>query len=308
MVPTHPPELVLPATTEKPADWLGWTLAVASTLAASLVTPLARGVVIGGVDPLGMLVVRLAITVVLLITSFAAVAPRFFRVDRRGLVKLVVIGLISGVEIGCFLSALAYLDASTTAVIKSTQPLVVLLMLTAGGEALTGHRLMRVGLSMVGIYLLVGMGGRVAPMGLFFLALSLVLYAWQLVLTQWWLPDYDSRTVTLYVTTLMALVVAVWWAVRGAPWSDPGPMGWVAIGVMAVVSTYFARITLYAAISRIGSGQVALLWPLQTLSVLVLSVIFLGERFTPIQWVGGALVLVSAVLARPRARIPLPGR
>ena len=281
---------------------------MASTLAASLVTPLARGVVIGGVDPLGMLTVRLAITVVLLVTSFAVVMPRFFRVDRRGMARLGVIGLISGVEIGCFFSALAYIDASTTAVIKSTQPLVVLLMLTAGGEALTGHRLMRVGLSMAGIYLLVGMGGSVAPMGLLFLALSLLLYSLQLVLTQWWLSDYDPRTVTLYVTTLMAIVVAVWWAARGAPWMDPGPAGWVAIGVMAVVSTYFARIALYAAIARIGSGQIALLWPLQTLSVLVLSVIFLGERFTPIQWVGGALVLLSAVLARPRARIPLPGR
>jgi drug/metabolite transporter (DMT)-like permease len=277
-------------------------------MAASLVTPLARGVVVGGVDPLGMLVVRLAITVVLLVISFGVVSPRFARVDRRGLTRLLVIGLISGVEIGCFFSALTYIDASTTAVIKSTQPLVVLLLLTVGGERLTGHRLLRVALSMAGIYLLVGVGRSVAPVGLIFLGLSLLLYALQLVMTQWWLPGYDPRTVTLYVTTLMALVVTVWWLGRGAPWSDPGLWGWLAIGVMAVVSTYFARIALYAAIARLGSGQVALLWPLQTLGVIVLSVLFLNERFTPIQWAGGGLVLLSALMARPRARIPLPGR
>ncbi len=308
MVPTDPTAPPNPAVSEKSAEWLGWALAVASALAASLVTPLARGVVVGGVDPLGMLVVRLAITVVLLVISFGVIMPRYARVDRRGLARLLVIGLISGVEIGCFFSALAYIDASTTAVIKSTQPLVVLLMLTVGGETLTGHRLLRVALSMAGIYLLVGVGDSVSPTGLIFLGFSLFLYALQLVLTQWWLPDYDPRTVTLYVTTLMAIVVTVWWMGRGAPWTDPGLPGWIAIVVMAVVSTYFARITLYAAIARIGSGQVALLWPLQTLSVIILSVIFLGERFTPFQWVGGALVLLSAVMARPRARIPLPGR
>jgi drug/metabolite transporter (DMT)-like permease len=36
---------------------------------------------------------------------------------------------------------------------------------------------------------------------------------------------------------------------------------------------------------------------LQTLTIIVLSVIFLDERMTPVQWVGGAFVLSSAVLA-----------
>ena len=62
MVPTDPTAPPNPAVSEKSAEWLGWALAVASALAASLVTPLARGVVVGGVDPLGMLVVRLAIS------------------------------------------------------------------------------------------------------------------------------------------------------------------------------------------------------------------------------------------------------
>jgi drug/metabolite transporter (DMT)-like permease len=71
------------------------------------------------------------------------------------------------------------------------------------------------------------------------------------------------------------------------------------IVVLAVVSTYFARLALFAAIARIGSGQTALLWPLQTLGAIVLSVIFLQERLTPIQWVGGFLVLGSTFLALP---------
>jgi drug/metabolite transporter (DMT)-like permease len=160
---------------------------------------------------------------------------------------------------------------------------------------------------MVGIYLLVGVGGKVAPFGLLLLFCSLLLYALQLVLTQWWLRGQDARTVTLYVMALMTLVIGAWWVATGAPWADPGLASWAVIGVLAVVSTYFARLALYAAIPRIGSGQIALLWPLQTLAVIVLSVIFLHERLAPVQWAGGVLVLASAGLAFEwRRLLPAP--
>lgn len=285
---------------------VGWVLALSSTFASSLVTPLVRGAVLGGMDPLTLLLLRLVLAVVLMAVMLGFTAPRSFRLGRSGWGRMGIIGLISGIEIGCFFSSLAYVDASTTAMVKSTQPLVVLFFLALGGERLTSRSLVRLAFSMVGIYLLVGAGSHVSPLGLFFLFLSLLLYALQLVLTQWWLAGYNARTVTVYVTTLMSLVVAVWWASTGASWSDPGPTGWLVIGALALVSTFFAKLTLYAAIRRIGSGQIALLWPVQTLAVIVLSVIFLDERLTAVQAMGGVLILVSALLAMERPRWPKP--
>jgi drug/metabolite transporter (DMT)-like permease len=289
------------------APWVGWAFAVGSILAASLVTPLVRGAVVGGMDPIGLLLMRLLIAVALLAGTLGLTAPHRLRLDRRGLGLMALVGLIAGVEICCFFWSLSFVDASTTAIVKSTQPLVVLLMLAAGGERLTGRSLARLAFSMVGIYLLVGVGGHVAPFGLLLLFLSLLLYALQLVLTQWWLAAYNARTVTLYVTGLMTVVVAVWWWIAGASWTAPGPAGWAVILVLAVVSTYFARLALYAAIRRIGSGQIALLWPLQTLLVILLSAILLHERLNPIQWLGGSLVLASTLLAFGRASaLPAP--
>jgi drug/metabolite transporter (DMT)-like permease len=60
---------------------------------------------------------------------------------------------------------------------------------------------------------------------------------------------------------------------------------------------------LFSAIARIGSGQIALLWPLQTLTAIVVAVIFLQERLTPVQWLGGALVLAGTFLALPGVRL-----
>lgn len=285
------------------ADWFGWAMALCSTFASSIVTPMSRGLIVAGVDPISMLLARLAIAIVLIILTLALTERSHFRIDRRGFWRVLVVGLLGGVEICCFFSSLAYVDATMSAMIKSTQPLVVLLLLAMGGERLTGRHWARLGLATLGIYLLVGgPGGAVAPMGLLLLTLSLLLYGSQLVFTQWWLKGYNTHTITFYLSAIMTIVIAIWWWLQGAVWSDLGPQGWFIIIVLAVVSTWLARLALYAAIPRVGSGQIALLWPLQTLTIIVLSVLFLNERMTPVQWVGGAFVLSSAVLAIERGR------
>jgi drug/metabolite transporter (DMT)-like permease len=74
----------------------------------------------------------------------------------------------------------------------------------------------------------------------------------------------------------------------------------VAVIALVVVSTFLSRMLMVAAISRIGSGQMALLTPVETLLTITWSMLFLGERLAPLQLVGGALILVSALLAIQR--------
>lgn len=284
------------------AKWVGWALALSSTLSMILVIPIVRGSVVGGMNPTTMLLLRLVIAVLLLAGTIAMTNPSLFRIERRGALMVAFVGFISGVEICTFFWSLAYLDGSMVAMLKSVQPLAVLLILRIGGEKLTPRHMVRVALATGGVYFLVGPGGDVAFAGLLLTIASIILYALQLVLAQWFLADYDFRTITLYMLTMMMLVVFALWLFEDNAWENPGQNGWLAIGVLAVVSTYFMRLALYAAISRIGSGQVALLWPLQTLGSIILSVLFLQERMTAVQWIGGIFVLTSAFLAIQRIR------
>lgn len=285
------------------AAWYGWALALASTLASSIVTPMSRGIIVAGVDPITLLLLRLSIAVTLMGVTLALTQPQHFRLPRQGFWRILGVGLVAGVEICCFFSALAYVDASMSAMIKSTQPLVVLLLLTLGGERLTSRHLFRLALAMGGIYLLVGPGGTVAPIGLLLLLLSLLFYGAQLVFIQWWLSSYSPHTVAFYLSSVMTIVIAGWWWIKGVGWHDPGSTGWTVIIILAVISTWFARLALFGAIARIGSGQIAMLWPLQTLLIIVLSVLFLDERLSAIQWLGGLLILGSAALAAQRSKI-----
>lgn len=279
---------------------IGWSLALASTGAAALVTPLARGAVTGGMDPLALLLARLGIAVVLMAVTLGVTRPEVLRIDRELAGRVALVGGIAGLEICCFFLSLAWIDSSMSAMLKSVQPLVVLVLLAFGGERLTGRHLLRLAVAALGIYLLVGPSGQLSSLGLILTGLSILLYAIQLVLLQWRLLGYDPRTVTFYLLLAMTLVVAIFWLAQGARWSDPGVNGWSAILAMALLSTYFARIAQFVAMRHIGGGQIALLWPVQTLLIILLSVLFLHERLSFAQWAGGALVLVSAGLAIER--------
>ena len=280
----------------------GWVLAVGTTLATSFVTPLARSAILYGVDPTLMLMIRLVLAVILLGLTMGLINWRAMQLDRQGLRRVIMIGFISGVEICCFFWSLAFVDASMAAMIKSAQPLAVLLLLRLGGERLTRRHIMRLLLAIVGVYFLIGPGGDVSFIGLLLLFSSIILYAIQLVFTQWYLDDYDSKAVTTYILAMMAVVVVGWWGIQGGEWRDPGPYGWLVIIILSVVSTYIARLALYAAIRYVGSDQVALLWPLQMMVGVILSVLFLQEQLSLVQWLGGGLILISAMLAIERLR------
>jgi drug/metabolite transporter (DMT)-like permease len=264
---------------------------------------LARGVIVGGMAPSTLLFVRLVLATILLGGTLALVAPHRLRISRRGLWLMGVVGVLAGFEISTFFWSLAYVDAATSSIIKSVQPLVVLLLLSLGGERMTGRHWSRLLLSMVGIYLLVGLGGKIDPFGAFLIGLSLIFYGLQLAQVQWWLQEYDTWTIAFYLTAFMTVVVGGWWTTQGAPWAAPTVTEWSVIIILAVVGTYLARLALFAAIARIGSGQIALMWPLQTLTAIVAAVLFLHERLTPIQWLGGALVLAATFLALPGVRL-----
>lgn len=253
--------------------------------------------------PSTLLVLRLSLATILLGVTLAITAPHKLKLSRRGIWLMLVVGGLAGLEISTFFWSLAFVDAATSSIIKSVQPLVVLLLLTFAGERMTGRHWARLLLSMVGIYMLVGLGGKIDPFGAFLIGLSLIFYALQLAQVQWWLQEYDTWTIAFYLTGIMTVVVTGWWLTQGSPWYPPTVTEWTVIVVLALVGTYFARLALFAAIARIGSGQIALMWPVQTLTAIIAAVLFLEERLTPIQWLGGALVLSATFLALPGLRL-----
>lgn len=304
--------LTSPESWHKEGLLFGWGMAFVSTLAFSIASPVAKSAIDGGMDPTALLTWRLLLSTLLLGGSIALTAPQRLLLDRRGLLICGGAGLGNGLGMVSFFWALTKVDASVAAMVFALSPLAVLALLALRGEKFTRRHTVRIILGLSGVYLLIGPGGNVNWMGVGLVCLAITSYAIHLSLIQWYLRDYDARTVTLYVIAGMSVTSIIFWWFQGIEWQNPGWSGWLSIIVLAVVSTYLARLTMFAAIRSIGSGQIALLAPTETLLTVMWSMIFLQERLTPWQWAGGLLILTSALLAivrlnraqwRPRWRL-----
>ena len=280
--------------------WLGWLLAIASTVVFSLVTPMGKAALDGGFHPTAILALRFGIATLLLAATMANSAPRTLQIDRRGFFVATFAGVINGLGAVGFFWSLRRLDASVATMLFALSPLFVLATLALGGEKFTYKQWVRLGLGLFGVYLLIGPGGQVDFSGVLLVLGGIVGFTLEITLVQWFLNAYDTRTVTLYVLGGMWLAISGFWLGQGLPWSPPGWQGWLLLLVIAVVSTFFGWWAMFRSIQTIGSGQYALLLPLETLLSILWSLLFLQERLLPLQFVGGGLILLSAVLAIQR--------
>jgi drug/metabolite transporter (DMT)-like permease len=108
------------------------------------------------------------------------------------------------------------------------------------------------------------------------------------------LQGADARLTTWYTfvssTTIFSLISLATWN-----WNAPhNATGWIAFAIVTV-STVVAVLTLFVSISRIGPFRSALIMNLEPLLATVLSVPLLGEILTPLQALGGAIMLGALV-------------
>jgi drug/metabolite transporter (DMT)-like permease len=280
--------------------WLGWTLAITSTIAFSLGAPLGKAAIGLSLTPTTLLVLRFTISIVLLLLTLGLTAPGKLQVDRKGLLILGGAGFINGFGILAFFWSLTRMDASIATMIFSITPVVVLGVLALGGEKLTYRQFIRLGLGLIGVYLLVGPSGQTDWLGVLLICGNIISVSIEFAIIQWYARTYDTRTITLYVTLGMLTTVGGFWLFQGMTWSDPGWQGWLVIATMGLVTGYFAWWAMFTSMRYIGGSQVVLLMPLETLLSVLWAVVFLQERLSTWQGLGGLFILVSAALAAKR--------
>ncbi len=282
------------------SKWLGWLMAIGAVTAYSTSAPIGRGIIEGGLNPTSILLARFSIATILIGLTLLLTNPKALKIDRRGLMMCLIIGIINATTALSFFWALTRISASLGAMLVSVYPLIVLGLLALRGEKFTYRNTIRLALGLTGVFLIIGPGGQLDGLGVLLVFICAAGYALQLALTQWYLADYDVRTIAFYISSLMTVVQFGFWTAQGSEWTAPGWSGWFAIATMAVLGTYVARLAMFRAIREIGSGQTALLAPTETMLTVIWSLLFLQERLTLVQWSGSILIIASAILAVER--------
>lgn len=285
------------------AVWVGWALGIGASFLFSFAPTIARGVILSGMDSTTLLLWRLWLATIFFGLTIFATNYRLFVVSRQTLLVTSFAGIMNGIGMMLFFWALELVDASISSMVISLIPLVVLSLLALRGERFTYRHIIRLALGLGGVYLLIGPGGHVDPHGILLLVCAILCFSVQIVLLQWYLKGQDARTLSFYISIGMTLVVTLYWWTLPIPWQLPAVNNWLLIFCLAFLSTFLSRLAFVSAVDKIGGGQMTLLTPMETLLTVCWSLIFLGERLSPLQWVGSTLVLSSALLAIQRLEL-----
>jgi len=245
------------------------------------------------VTPYTLVAFRTIAAAALLWIIFPLFWPREIAINWRSLLGCVGVGVVNGLGSLLYYTSLARLDASLASLLNTLYPLWVVLFLFAAGQPLTWLTLARLGLAMVGVYLLTRTRpGELDWMGVVLMIASAMTYGWHLVLGQWVLADVPARTASLYILTTMAGVVGAAWLLQGRPLESIRSTGWITILALGL-TTALSRLTMFSALERLGGIETSIAGLLELLVSLMLALLLLGERLTAVQWMGGGLLVVS---------------
>ncbi len=259
-----------------------------------------------GVGPVTMLVLRFLIASAIL-WIFYLLSPTWrpfiFLKSKRQLFGCIAVGSANSISQTLYFYALLNLNPGLATMIFSFNPVIIAIIMLFFGESLSRKIIVRLALALGGLYFLTFAGGpgtsNIPLQSVILIILCALVYAIHLVFYQKLLPDTNPRTNTLYILSTMGVIYTFLEGFqngfRGV--FEVSGTAWLFLLFLAIFSTSLARLLMFTGVGLIGGTQVALIGLMEPVIVVISSVIILGERFSPPQWVGGALVLASISLA-----------
>jgi drug/metabolite transporter (DMT)-like permease len=268
-----------------------------STLFSGLAPIFGKLAYSAGMDPSTLVALRTFIAAALLWLIYLLFWRRHVAIGWHHLVWCVGMGVANGIGSLLYYNGLARVDASLAHLLYSMYPFWVFIFLSAAGHPVSRLAVVRLGLALLSVFFLTWQGaGLIDPLGVTLMLGAGALYGWHLVLGQWTLADVDSRTVTLYVLTTMAVVVGVARVAQGQPLDPISTAGWTATLLLALFPTAVARLLVFAGLRRLGGFQASLLGLAEPLVAVGVAFALFGEKFSAQQWIGALLFVVSVLL------------
>lgn len=231
--------------------------------------------------------------------------PRITAADWRQLIFLGLLGQL--LYQWCFVAGVARTSVGNAALIFGCTPVAVALFASlAGHERIPRMRWVGAGLSLAGIYAVVGHRATWTTEGLIGDAIIVVaMLCWSLysVAAQPLLRRHSALTVTgwsMAIGTTCYVAIALPSSVS-TDWSLISVRSWWLMIGSSVLSLAFAYMIWYTAVQRIGSSRTAMYSNLTPIVAMIVGFLWLGEPITRGQVVGTAAILAGVFVTRMRS-------
>jgi drug/metabolite transporter (DMT)-like permease len=277
----------------------GWVYSLGPGIVAAacfaIADILGKIVLVGSTDVLTLATFRslFSVAFVFVWLRFGAV-PKAHTPDQRWMAFGIGV-LFAGITYGLF-KAIQLATVPVAILSYFVYPLLTGIAASAlGMERLGWQGIAAAGAAFVGLALIVGaQPDGVALAGVAFACGAAVCRVATLLMARASLHDADTRLTTWYAALSTAAIFVV---ISLGMWHWQGPQSageWAALTGLSL-ATIISIIMLFVSIKRIGPFRSALIMNLEPLLATVGSAVFLGEIISPLQAVGGAIMLVALV-------------
>ena len=262
-----------------------------------------------GVPPLAVVAIRTILAALILLAFIAIFKRQYLFIYPAGMLGCLLAGWINGLGSLFYYSALGRIDAGVGQLIFAQYPLFLALWLFLDKQPPSRLTLFRLAIAIVAVYLLTQSGqAKMDMIGILMMLAAAALYALHLPINQRVLYDMPAPTVTVYTLLAMSAVVvpAFFFSPIGSLPHEVGAW-WPLMGLTLV--TLLSRLTLFLGVKHIGGMQTAILGLSELLITMLMAQVWLGERFSVLQWIGAFLLCLSIFLiglekAPPKKRGP----
>ncbi len=255
-----------------------------------------------GVSPEALVWLRFVLAAVLLGLLLLLPKQRPSKLARGPVLTALALGAFGyATQATFFFSALERIDAPLVALVLYTFPVMVTVAaVLLGRDRLTGARVAALVTASCGTLLvLLGAGGVDFDTGGVALAFGAALsYTVYILVADTTVHQLPPVLLAALVMTGAAVALGLRAALTGGVSTDFGAAGWFWIACIAVVSTVAAMLTFFAGLKLTGPSTVSILSTFEPVATTVLAAVVLDEFLTPLQLVGGLLVLASVAVVQ----------
>ncbi len=223
--------------------------------------------------------------------------------SRRDALLALGLGAFYCVETSFVFTALQRMDASLVELLIFTYPaLVVLASIVLRRESPSRRRFAALTIASLGVALVLAGSatGGLDPLGAAFALTGSVLYAIYVLGAASVGGRLHPLTLSACVCTGAAVCFGVYGAVAGSLTLGMSLAGWGWAASIAFTSTVVALTAYLAGIERLGASRASILATLEPAFACLLAFLVFGDRLTPLQLLGGLLVVSAGLVLQLR--------
>ncbi|HEA69795.1 MAG TPA: hypothetical protein ENI07_23735 [Desulfobacterales bacterium] len=281
--------------------WFGIGLLFLSVLGFTASILAANRALKDGIDVHTINALRYSMTIVLLFL-FQKIRGKQLKLPKRERYTGMALGIAVFMTGVGYLSATKYLPISLAVLIFYTAPFfVAIISRFTENEPITIIRLIAIVIAFIGIALALGIQTEATLnwQGVAFALLAAFGYTGLVSVSSLTMKTVNPQAVNFHCLASGSVLFVVFLLFTGGAETTISQSSWLKLGFSSISLTV-GFMTFFTGLEIVGPVKTSMLMNMEPILTIILATIMLGERLSPVQWIGAGLVVVGILLITGR--------